>query len=241
MKYLLLFLSIISYPLWAQTYQFASINYLIEQEVGRIVMTEVYRQLGLNIVITPLPGKRAQYVTASGLNDGEIMRIYSYGDETPVTMRVPTPYYYLETMVFTKKGSGIIINNAADLAKYHIVKVRGVKHTENITRGLKNVTDTDNTAQMFKLVAAGLADVAITNRVDGLIVLKHLGITDIVPHKKSLDKQALYHYIRRDHVQLIKQIDEKLKELSSNGMLAKIVSNAEHEVFNRKQRFSLDH
>ncbi|WP_238937616.1 substrate-binding periplasmic protein [Pseudoalteromonas sp. S16_S37] len=166
------------------------------------------------------------------------MRIYSYGDETPTTTRVPTPYYYLETMVFTKKGSPIQINSPSDLAKYQIVKVRGVKHTENVTRGLDNVTDTDNTVQMFKLVQAGLADIAITNRIDGQIVL---GITDIVPHKKSLDKLPLYHYIRKDHVRLIKRVDDKLRELSQSGALEKIILRAEQEVFNRKLPPEVNH
>ncbi|NOU49113.1 transporter substrate-binding domain-containing protein [Pseudoalteromonas sp. JBTF-M23] len=239
MKYLLLLFTLVSFTLHSETYHFASINYLTEQEVGRIVLTEVYQQLGINIVITPLPGKRAQHTTAKGSNDGEIMRIYSYGYETHSTTRVPTPYYFLETMVFTKKGSSIKINNPSDLAKYQVVKVRGVKHTENITRGFENVTDTDNTAQMFKLVQAGLADIAITNRMDGLVVLKSLGITNIVAHKKSLDRLPLYHYIRKDHVKLIKRVNDKLQELSQNGGLDEIISRAEHEVFTRK--LSTDH
>lgn len=81
-------------------YDFASIELLIEQEVGRIVLTQVYENIGINITISPLPGKRAQYVANTGMKDGEIMRIWTYGDENPNTIRVPTPYYYLETMPF---------------------------------------------------------------------------------------------------------------------------------------------
>ncbi|WP_238937617.1 hypothetical protein [Pseudoalteromonas sp. S16_S37] len=57
MKYLLLLFSLICLPSHSETYHFASINYLIEQEVGRIVISEIYQQLGIDIIITPLPKK----------------------------------------------------------------------------------------------------------------------------------------------------------------------------------------
>ncbi|WP_105168254.1 substrate-binding periplasmic protein [Pseudoalteromonas sp. T1lg23B] len=238
MKYAVLLLLYLAFNCSAQEYRFASINYLIEQEVGRIVIKEVYQQLGIKIAITPLPGKRAQHEAATGINDGEIMRIHSYGDETPSTTRVPTPYYHLETMVFTRKNSGIVINKASDLRNYQVVRVRGVKHTQNVTQGMTNVTDTDNTAQMFKLVDAGLADIALTNKMDGLIVLKNLGITTVEAHPHSLDKQALYHYIRKEHVKLIQKVDNKLKQLKQSGELDKLIRRAEQEVFMRKTHFT---
>ncbi|WP_245699351.1 substrate-binding periplasmic protein [Pseudoalteromonas byunsanensis] len=233
----MLLLLYIPFSCSAQQYNFVSINYLIEQEVGRIILTEVYDQLGIDIVITPLPGKRAQYEASIGMNDGEIMRIYSYGKENPATTRVPTPYYNLETMVFTRKNSGIVINKASDLSKYQIVRVRGVKHTQNVTRGMENVTDTDNTVQMLRLVGDGLADIALTNKMDGLIVLKNLGITNIEAHPHSLDKQALYHYIRKEHTKLIQKVDDKLKELKQSGELELIIQRAENEVFERKTNY----
>ncbi len=99
----------------AEKYHFVSINKLIEQEIGQLVLSQVYKSLNINITITPLPGKRAQHEATAGISDGEIMRIFSYDLENPTTIRVPTPYYYLETMAFIKKDSGIKINNKEDL------------------------------------------------------------------------------------------------------------------------------
>ncbi|KZN45527.1 hypothetical protein [Pseudoalteromonas luteoviolacea] len=127
------------------------------------MLPEIYKRLGIDISITPLLGKRAQFEAKTGLKHGETMRIFSYGTETPSTARVPTPYYYLETMVFIRKDSKKKIEFVEDLKKYHIVKVRGVKYTNNITKGMKFAEDMD------RLVSAGLADVALTNRIDGLV------------------------------------------------------------------------
>ncbi len=90
--------------------------------MGRIVLTQVYKNIGINITISPLPGKRAQYVANAGIKDGEIMRIWTYGDENPNTIRVPSPYYYLETMPFVSKKSDISILKKEDLAKYRLTK-----------------------------------------------------------------------------------------------------------------------
>lgn len=72
--------------------------------MGRIVLTQVYKNIGINITISPLLGKRVQCSANSGIKDGEIMRIWTYGEENLNTIRVPTPYYYLETMPFVLKN-----------------------------------------------------------------------------------------------------------------------------------------
>ena len=94
---------------------FASIQGLVEQKVGAIVLPKVYARLGYKVEIKPLPGKRAQKSANMGTVDGEIMRIFAYGEETPNTIRVPTPYYELETTAFARRGSGVEIKNKSDL------------------------------------------------------------------------------------------------------------------------------
>ncbi|KZN34011.1 hypothetical protein N480_22740 [Pseudoalteromonas luteoviolacea S2607] len=238
MKYLFaVLLFLLSRPLFAETYHFVSINYLIEQEIGRIVLPEIYKRLDIDITITPLPGKRAQFEAKTGLKHGEIMRIFSYGAETPSTVRVPTPYYYLETMAFIRKDSKIKIESVEDLKKYHIVKVRGVKHTNNITKGMKFVEDMDTTKQILRLVSAGLADVALTNRVDGLVHLDELGITNVVPIPKNLAVLELFHYIHHSQKHLVPIVNQKIIEMQHSGELAKLISQAEQQVIKNTQYF----
>jgi hypothetical protein len=163
----------------ANKYHFASIEYLIEQEIGRIVLPQIYKNIGIDITITPLPGQRAELEANNGKKDGEIMRIFSYGNENISSIRVPTPYYYLETMAFVRKGSLISINNKEDLKKYRLAKIRGVKHTHNITKGLANVYEMNSTANMFRMLNNGKVDVVLTNTIDGNLVLKKLGYENI--------------------------------------------------------------
>ncbi|MCF2857744.1 transporter substrate-binding domain-containing protein [Pseudoalteromonas sp. SMS1] len=238
MKYLFAALVLVfSKQLVAEQYHFVSINFLIEQEIGRIVLPEIYKRLDIDIKITPLPGKRAQFEASTGLKHGEIMRIFSYGEETPSTIRVPTPYYYLETMAFVRKDSGVKIDSVDALRNYHIVKVRGVKHTNNITKGMKYVEDMDTTKQILRLVSAGLADVALTNRIDGLVQLDELGITNVEPLNKNLAVLELFHYIHESQKHLVPLVNNKIIEMQRSGELAALISKAEQQVIKNTQYF----
>jgi polar amino acid transport system substrate-binding protein len=218
-------------PVFAETFHFVSIEKLIEQEVGRLIIPEFYKELGIQVTITPVPGKRAQMMAVSGEKDGEIMRIWTYGEENKTVFRVPTPYYYLETMAFIKKDGGVVINDKEDLRKYRLVKVRGVKHTNNITRGMPDVYDINDTEKMMTFLQKGRADVALTNTVDGNLVLKKLGYTDIVPIDKPLARLGLYHYIHDDHKDMAPKVDKVIKQMKASGRLKALIEKAERRVF----------
>lgn len=217
----------------AADYNFVSIKGLIEQDVGRVVLPKVYEKLGLTIDIEPMAGKRAQSEATSGRKDGEIMRIHTYGKENPTTIRVETPYYYLETMAFVRKDSGIKIDSKEDLKKYKLIKVSGVKHTNNITAGIDGVKDVTSTEQMMQLLQTGRYEVALTNTVDGNLVLKKLGMTDeIGPIEKPLAVLDLYTYIHEKNADLVTKVNDMIQSLKDSGELAEIIKAAEDEVIN---------
>lgn len=217
----------------AEEYHFVSIEKLIEQEIGRIIIPEIYKKMDIQVSISPMPGKRAQEEATSGTKDGEIMRIYTYGEANPTMIRVPTPYYYLETMAFIKKGSGVEIKSKEDLGKYKNVKVRGVIHTNNITAGLprENVHDINSTEQMMRFLENERADVALTNTVDGVLALKQLGLEkDIVPVEKPLAVLELYHYIHKKNKELVQRVDAVIRKMKESGELDTLIKKAEERV-----------
>lgn len=220
-------------PLSAKEYHFVSIKGLVEQEVGGIVLPVVYEKLGHKAIITPMPGKRAEKEAVSGNADGEVMRIWSYGEENPALIRVPTPYYQLVTTVFVHKDSGVLIETRGDLAKYAIVKVRGVKHTNNITLGCDNVYDVEDTEQMMRFLRTGRADIALTNRIDGLDVLRKTAATDIVALPTPLAILDLYHYLHKKHAALVDEVDTVIREMIETGEMAKLIDRAESTVYRR--------
>ena len=218
--------------LWAhysfgQTLHFVSIEHLVEQEIGTIVLPQIYQKLGITITITPLPGLRAEHQAATGKVDGEVMQIYTYGNENPNLIRIPTPYFELETMTFTKADRGIQINSKAELANYSVAKIRGVKHTNNITVGLKDVTDVDSTSALIKLVNDGLVDVALTNTIDGMLAIHQLNLESVVvPGSEALARLNLYHYLNREHQYLAEKVDAVIREMKTTGELDILIQQA---------------
>jgi len=226
---LLIALNILVHNIRAEEYHFVSIENLIEQEVGRIVLTRIYANMGIDISITPLPAKRAQMEAVTGRSVGEIMRIYTYGIENPTVRRVPTPYYYLETMAFINPNSLIKITSKNDLRNYTLAKVRGVKHTNNITVGMENVINLNSTEQVMRFVSAGRADVGLTNTVDGLMTISKLNLS-LVPIEKPLATLDLFNYIHKDYIDLVPLVNEKIKEMKASGELTRVIEGAESTV-----------
>lgn len=213
----------------APEYHFTSIEKLVEQQIGEQILPQIYQSIGINIQITSMPADKAEAIANRGLADGEIMRIWTYGEENPKSIRVPTPYYYLETMPFVLKDSGIVIRSKADLSQYRIAKVRGVKHTNNITEGLPFVFESHSTENIFKLLRAGKVDVAITNTLDGLIVINNMAVNDIIPMDSPLKTLPLYHYIYQSKAAVVSQVDNAIKQLQKTGQLDIMIKQAEHK------------
>lgn len=214
----------------AEEYHFASIESLFEQQVGEIVMPEIYSKLGINITITPMPGKRAQRAALYGNKDGEIMKIWNYGEENPTMIRIPTPYYQLETMAFVHKDNHIVLTSQADLSKYNLLKVRGVKHTNMITADLRDVFDYDNTETMMQALHNSPSSIALTNTADGLYTIKKLNIDYVKALPPTLATLSLYHYVNQKHAALVPRLDIVIKTMKQSGELDKLLRKAEAEV-----------
>jgi ABC-type amino acid transport substrate-binding protein len=218
------------------SYNFASIERLIEQEVGRIVLPQIYKNIGIDITVVPLPGQRAQFVANSGEKDGEIMRIWSYGDENEHVIRVATPYYYLETMPFSLKENKLDIRGDFDLKKFKLAIVRGVKHTNNITKGMDHVYEMNSTKNMFKMLRNGTVDVALTNTLDGKLTIERLGYENIESSNNALAVFPLYHYIYKKHKTLVPLINQEILRLKESGELQELIRIAENKVISLNTR-----
>ena len=228
----LLLISSVFFSLAAQAekYNLVSIVGLYEQQVGQIVLPEVYKKLAIDITITAMPGNRAMLEAVSGRKDGEIMRIWSYGIEHPDMLRVPTPYYELETMAFFKEGDDIYVKSAEDLANYSVLKVRGVKHTNNITAGLEHVYDYDDTETMLRALSSHQNKVALTHTVDGIFSIKKFDLKGIQRISKPLAIFPLYHYVHKNNAHLVQRLDQVLVAMKESGELNKLIALAEKKV-----------
>lgn len=231
MTYRFLFLFFWVQAIHAEEYHFSSISGSYAQLVGEEVLTQIYSKIGADIKVTRMPAKRAAIEATKGRVDGEVMRIWSYGADHKEVIRVPTSYYYLETMAFYKKGSGVEINSNADLEKYSTLRVRGVKHARDVTEGLENVYDYNDVETMLKAVDKERQSVALAHRTDALFAIQKFNILDLEFADKPLSSFPLYHYVHKNNAHLVDTIDRLILQLKHSGELGEIIESAERKVF----------
>ncbi|BEU03942.1 ABC transporter substrate-binding protein [Agarivorans sp. OAG1] len=213
-------------------YKYAAIEHLFEQKVGIVVLTAIYKKLGLSIEVNPLPAKRAQLEASNGMLDGEVMRIWSYGEQNPQLVRVPTPYYSLNTTAFYLSERALAISTLSDLERYKLVVVRGVKHTADVTANHKYVEQLSSTDKLLSFVHRGRADVALTNKVDGLVASKRLKLNEHIAYSAPLAVFPLYHYIHERERHLVAKVDEVIQAMLRSGELAQVIEQAEQQALN---------
>ena len=218
----------------AESCNLVRIQGLAEQDIGEAVVTEIFENIDVPVQIKAYPGKRCSHLVESGQADGEMMRIYNYGEVHNELHRVSTPYYALETTVFCKKGADVHVSSKEDLAKYKIVVVRGVQHTADAVEGLPNVHIVNGTEQMMRMLDAGRADIALANRIDGQAALEdcQLDTIEVGPSVAHLD---LYMYLNSNKEELVPLLNEEILRMKDSGELEQAVSDAEAKYLSQKK------
>lgn len=206
----------------------ARIENLAEQIIGEKIAHHIFDRIAVPLEVFACPGLRGNKISLAKVVDGEMMRIYNYGTMNPRLTRVPTPYYALETTVFVRRGTDVVVNSIKDLQKYKIVIVRGVQHTTDITNGLPNVEVVNRSKEMMAFLAAGRADIALANRIDGLAVLKAEKIDSVLP-LFALGNHKLYMYLNENRNELAPRLDDAIKSMHASGELEMLIAAAERE------------
>lgn len=204
------------------------IENLAEQIIGEKIAHHIFNRISVPLEVFACPGLRGNKLNVTKFVDGEMMRIYNYGTMNPWLTRVPTPYYALETTVFIRRGTDVVVNSTKDLQKYKIVIVRGVQHTTDITNGLPNIEVVNGSKEMMAFLAAGRADIALANRIDGLAVLKAEKIESVLP-LLTLVNHKLYMYLNENRKELAPRLDDAIKSMNASGELEMLIAAAERE------------
>ena len=209
-------------------YHFSSMEKLMQEEVGRSVLTDIYQSIGINIQVSPLAPKRAEMMATTGVLDGEVMRIWEYGIEHSTALRVPTPFYRIELIAYTLAHREIVIRDKDDLKKYKVATVRGVKHSQDIDM----LYHSNSAENMFKLLKNEQVDVALINRLDGQVAFKKLAYNGIIATGKPIEHHNLFHYIHKKHKELIPRVNDAIMKLKVSGRLTTLIKAAELKVIN---------
>jgi len=214
-----------STPLYAkQTLTFSTFDLGIVTEIHTRIFKEVYRRLGIDIIIKKYPAERALHLANKGDLDGDLVRRAIIVEIAPNLLQVPTAIYRGQATAFSKNKT-FSIKGWQSLSPYKVAIIRGHKIAEANTR-LFNREIINTPEALFYFLQQDRADTVIYPHVAGMAYLKKFGLTDIYPLSPPLDTVPLYHFLHKKHADLVPKVNKIIQDIVKEGLPKKITQHA---------------
>lgn len=199
---------------------------------GLLIGQEAFRRLGATMEITNIPLARRNAMVEAGAIDGEMSRIYSYGDSHPELVRVEESLMDFTFSLFTAQPERQI-RQLADLPANTVAEYRrGILVCENF---LKQVTMPEHlstvtaTEQGVKKLLAGRTDVYCDIEAFVDDVRQSGERKDAGRVRKLFDVATVptYTYLYKKHAALAPRLAAIFKQMKAQGLFAAYRKQAE--------------
>ena len=198
---------------------------------AELVYTEVFKRMGYNLVYEGYPAKRSSLLSDSGKVDGEIHRVYSYGDKHPNLIRIEEPH---NSINFSAYGMdpGIKIDKWESLkgVDFRVGYRRGVKKCESklpslvpreqlmaastVSQGLNQLSY--NRTKIFVGIKRNIEEVL--NADDRFKNIRQLGF---------FEETTVHLFLHKKRKSLMPEVISVLRQLKKEGLLEKYEAMAE--------------
>jgi len=209
---------------------FVAIKGVPDQEIGGLLVKEIYSRLKIPVTIVPQPGKRALRQAMDGKVDGESMRIMKIQEIAPTLIRVSPHISIVEGSVFTKKLN-FKVDGWSSLSAYNVGVVRGVQYVTDGTNGVEHVQTVDDGDALMIILNKDRVDLVVTARYNGLYQLKKLNLHKVIRHlSPPVVTLRLYHYLHVKHRLLVPIVEDLVREMFTSGELQKLRMQLQQKV-----------
>ena len=186
------------------------------------LVSAVFREVGLDaeVLVYPTATERGMLNANEGVDDGLAMRVVGLEKQYPNLIRIPEEVAVNDFVAYTT-GPRFVTDNWDSLAPYLVTYIIGWKVFEqNVPKGkeLALVRDAD---QLFTLLKAGRADVALYERWQGLSKSRALGLK-VEVMEPPLVRTKMYMYLHKKHAALVPRVTEALVKLKRDGTYQRI-------------------
>ena len=205
----------------------------VDTIVSEVIVREAYARLGTEVIIEKFPAERAIRLANAGEAAGEVQRIDGIDKTYTNLVQVRPPINYIEATAFTKTET-FRVQGWASLQPYRIGIVRGIKFAERNTRGMDTRLASDY-AELFRMLDRGLYDVAVSPAVNGWYQIAKANLTRIRDLQPPVERFDLFHYLHRDHADLVPAISGVLEDMRRAGELAAIRERVIRVMMNRAE------
>lgn len=186
---------------------------------------ELFARLGIEFEIQALPAERALTNANSGLDDGDVCRIAGLDETYPNLVRVPEMVMRYEHVVFSRDAN-FKVTGPEDLRPYDVGVVKGWKIVEWNTTTAHSVTLVDEGRQLFEMLDDRRLDLAIMERMTGMMQMKALGIKNIRVLEPPFLAGDWFLYLNKKHQDLVPRIAAEIRRMKEDGSYQRIFESA---------------
>lgn len=201
-----------------------------------LIYAEAFKRLGIPVKIAQYTLARRTAMVEEGLIDGEVSRIYAYGDSHPELIRVDVPVMDFTFSLFAAKPE-VRVQRVEDLAAPNLVVEyrRGVLMCENTLKKFvpaERLSDVPASDQGVKKLSAGRTDVFCDIDIYVRQALNSPDVKDVANVRKLFNIASVptYPYVNKKHADLVPRLTSVLKQMKAEGLLDAYPRQAERDM-----------
>ncbi|MDJ0848943.1 MAG: transporter substrate-binding domain-containing protein [Myxococcota bacterium] len=199
-----------------------------DQQVGRAVMAEAYRRLGVEATFRSFDAAGALEASRSGEVDAELNRIGGIDQSFPELIQIPIPVNIIRGVVFSRRYR-FPVRSWRSLKPYRIGIVRGSLFAEQGTVGM-DVRAAASSDELVRWIADDEVEVGVLPRIVGQAALREAGIDDVHELDGVLETLLIYHYVNVRRADLATRLEPVLKEMLLDGTTRRLLGEAQERV-----------
>jgi hypothetical protein len=199
------------------------------------IYREAFANLGIKVMILPLPTKRASVLLASGEVDGDVHRSLAYGLEHPELVRVEQPHFAVRFAAYSKLPK-LYVNQGWDSfigTTWRVDYILGaVTSGKELPKRVppERLAALKSVAQGLRKLDLGRSDVlvALDMSVDPMLDSPEFRLAGI--HKAGvLEKVDGYLYLQKKHAWLAPVVAQVLVRMKRDGRIDHLDERAREE------------
>ena len=172
------------------------------------------------VLVYPTATERGMLNANEGIDDGLAMRVAGLEKQYPNLIRVPEAVIDNDFVAYTT-GKRFATDNWQTLSPYVVTYIIGWKVFEKNVPQTRETTLVRDADQLFGLLRAGRADVALYERWQGLAKSRAMGLK-VQVLEPPLAHVKMYLYLHQKHALLVPRVAEALVKLKRDGTYQRI-------------------
>lgn len=219
---LILLLTTLTFSVCGQPLKFAMLENSETQNIAMCVLAEAYKAIGKEVQFHAFPATRSLKLSNEGHYDGEVSRILAannlYRNLTPII----TPTLELKATAFTLEHKDFKPQGFKSLAPFRVIIPKAVILFEKGTKDLPHVVKATDIHSPFKMLMLGRGDIVATSFLNGVTVMRSLGINNAVALSPPIMSIPLHHFLHKKHANLVPLISSQMAKMQDNGRIQQI-------------------